>query len=193
MLFTIVCASVCLWIIWHLLLTTGFSVNNGFAKITTNRTKTWKDTNRTSGAYAGKNQMLINDKTMIMSVMKLGRFGNNMFQYAALRGLAHSMGYKPVLPMSFMDLEKAFDLPVTFVTPQTLAEYNFTTHVENWNSSQTSPNNTMLAILDENGTHIMLKGFFQSYWYFENVKKYIRRDFEFRSSVKLQVKEFFYW
>jgi hypothetical protein len=127
---------------------------------------------------------------MIMTIAKSGRFGNNMFQYAAMYGLAAMKGHTPVLSESFVYLQKAFHLPVEFISPLTMAKRNFKYHVENWNS-ETSLNKTMLDIEHSNDTDIILQGYFQSYLYFENVKEMIRKQFEFKESVKADVQEFF--
>jgi len=110
---------------------------------------------------------------------KLGRLGNQMFQYAALRGIAAKNGYDFSIPSSeFKDeykdhqLLKAFQLNglknIGFVKGPYIKEKHF--HFDS-NLYQHMPD----------GHNIV--GYFQSEKYFKNIEKEIREDFSFKENV----------
>ena len=119
----------------------------------------------------------------------LGRLGNQMFQYAAVRGIAAMRGYEfgiPPFESSRVDnysLHRAFTLPN--VTKRNL-------HVLD---------NGHAPVVVEKHFHfdeelhrmcpndVSLFGFFQTEKYFANIKNEIREDFTFHDSILNPVKE----
>lgn len=108
-----------------------------------------------------------------------GRLGNQMFQYAALRGIANSNGYDFCIPYSeFKDewrdhqLFEAFELDglknIKFLPGDYYMEPQF-------NYSQEYVNNCP--------DNINLFGYFQTEKYFLHIEEDIRKDFTFKSKI----------
>ena len=113
---------------------------------------------------------------------KLGRLGNQMFQYASLKGIAANNGYNWMIPPPAQTpnewsdhqlfnpfvLESLQNLNVQYVcgTRPTVRESTFSFDENLFNNCPKSVN---------------LAGYFQSEKYFKNVEDEIRNDFTFRS------------
>ena len=108
----------------------------------------------------------------------LGRLGNQMFEYAALRGIAEKHGYDICIPPSDHEgienysLHKCFNLdhiPTGFIDNKRYSmEETFHFNNELFNTCQ---------------DNISLYGFFQSWKYFSNIQDLIRKDFTFHDSI----------
>ena len=112
----------------------------------------------------------------------IGRFGNQMFQYAALKGIAGKHGYQYCIPKNSVvtdalgnklrtELFDVFNLNVNIQkieTDQYLQEPSFN-YSENFFNS--CPDN------------VSLWGFFQSEKYFKHIEKEIRKDFTFKMEI----------
>ena len=108
----------------------------------------------------------------------LGRLGNQMFEYAALRGIAEKHGYDICIPPSDHEgienysLHKCFNLdhiPTGFIDNKRYSmEETFHFNNELFNTCQ---------------DNISLYGFFQSWRYFSNIQDLIRKDFTFHDSI----------
>ena len=123
---------------------------------------------------------------------KNGRFGNQMFQYAATRGIAAWKGYEWCIPDGpknddeFEDEENqhklfmAFKLPGVKVVNMHPAPYqqegSFTFDEDLFNNC---PDN------------INLYGYFQSEKYFEHIEEAIRQDFTWRDDVRYLCEDLF--
>jgi hypothetical protein len=115
----------------------------------------------------------------------LGRLGNQMFQYAALRGIAEKYGYEYCLPptefvgrfdpncatsdVNIFQCFKLSDAPKLILDAPQLEETCFERDETIWNNC---PDN------------VSLFGYFQSPKYFENLEQQIRNDFTFIDEVK---------
>lgn len=111
-----------------------------------------------------------------------GRFGNQLFQYAALRGIAQIHGYKFCIPKSNFkyhnnewqehQLFSAFVLPhcknKNILSANTYEEKQFT-YCQNY--------------VDECPDNVNLFGYFQSEKYFLHIADSIREDFTFRPEI----------
>jgi hypothetical protein len=114
----------------------------------------------------------------------LGRLGNQMFQYASLRGIASKHGYEYCLPPEeivgsldancassdtniFSCFKLAYAPKVLLDAPQ-LEETSFTRDDNIWNNC---PDN------------VSLFGYFQTEKYFNNIEEEIRKDFTFIDEV----------
>ncbi|MCJ7649978.1 MAG: alpha-1,2-fucosyltransferase [Candidatus Lokiarchaeota archaeon] len=117
----------------------------------------------------------------------LGRLGNQMFQYAALRGIAKTKGYEFCIPESNFKNEwedhqlfEAFTLlnlknrktGRVGVYPET--QYNYSK-----------------KYVDECPDNINLSGYFQTEKYFSHIADSIREDFTFKSEILNPCKEAF--
>ena len=99
----------------------------------------------------------------------MGRLGNQMFQYAALKGIAKHREYQYSIPTN-TSLQECFKIPTTISNQNT----NFL-NVDNFefdsNLFNTCPDNVDLV------------GYFQSEKYFNHIEKEIRQDFTFYDRI----------
>lgn len=121
----------------------------------------------------------------------LGRLGNQMFQYASLRGIAANRGFDFCIPP-----QSAFGVSDPNVKNSATNIYN-TFNLNKYN--QQIPNQ---KVVKESGYHfdkelfdscedgVDLFGYFQSEKYFKNIENDIREDFTFRDDVIKTCKEF---
>jgi hypothetical protein len=100
-----------------------------------------------------------------------GRLGNQLFQYAALRGISSNLGYDYLYPSDNIELCKIFNIPPKVGTG---------------NANRLSPSGFEF---DENlysscpdGTD--LYGYFQSEKYFKNVETILRNEFKFSNQIE---------
>jgi hypothetical protein len=120
---------------------------------------------------------------------QLGRLGNQMFQYAALRGIASNRGYDFCIPNHSQVIKDpyGFDLKIELFHP--------------FKMSNVSSRNIKLLdrgyapVAQERQFHfdeilfnmcpdeISIAGFFQSEKYFKNVENQIREDFSFKDEI----------
>jgi hypothetical protein len=121
----------------------------------------------------------------------LGRLGNQMFQYASLRGIAANRGFDFCIPPEYSfgvndpnvkksdtNIHTSFDLKKynqSISNNQIIQEFGF--HFEE------SLFNNCLDNVD-------LYGYFQSEKYFKNIEKDIKKDFSFNSEIVTACKEF---
>ena len=126
---------------------------------------------------------------------KLGRLGNQMFQYASLRGIARNRGYDFCIPNHQEVLKDpyGFDLKIELFYPFKM------THIR--------PHNIKLLdrgyapVAEEKHFHfdeilfnmcpdeISIAGFFQSEKYFKHIEDEIREDFSFKDEILDPCKE----
>ena len=110
---------------------------------------------------------------------KLGRLGNQMFQYASLRGIAKNNGYNFCLPPSSNNNEwEDHQLYVPFKVPNiTLLNVQY---IDGRRPIVPEKSFTFDEDLYNNCPKwVSLQGFFQSEKYFKNIEEEIRCDFEF--------------
>jgi hypothetical protein len=116
----------------------------------------------------------------------IGRFGNQMFQYAALKGIAANRGFEYTIPPEYPQVQidnygllEAFNLShnnIGFTQHKTLVqERHF--HFDE-------------KIFNECPDNVNIYGFFQSEKYFKHIGDEIRKDFTFSNNWLEPCKEF---
>ena len=133
----------------------------------------------------------------------LGRLGNQMFQFAALKGIARNRGFNYCLPPSDLYTEhtnvQQYDAEVAAgkAMHQLFLPFKLT-NTSDLNCQYldrdrpTAPESGFT--FDENLFNrvpdwVNIQGFFQSWKYFDNIKDEIRGDFEFKDFVQDPCKE----
>jgi hypothetical protein len=99
-----------------------------------------------------------------------GRLGNQMFQYASLKGISRNKGYWYSIPQRNCELKECFNIPITYTN-----EFENDILEEKYEFDENLFNNCP--------DDINLDGFFQSEKYFENIESEIRKDFSFRKEI----------
>jgi|TARA_B100000073_G_scaffold100448_1_gene79994 hypothetical protein len=100
----------------------------------------------------------------------MGRLGNQMFQYAALKGIASYRGYEYSIPSHDMMLKQCFKIPET-KSNNNIKSYSFDGIEYNKNYVNDCPDN------------VDISGYFQSEKYFQHIRSEILKDFTFHDDV----------
>ena len=115
-----------------------------------------------------------------------GRFGNQMFQYAALQGLAQLTHHTPKFTCSSSLIESYPFIAANCVPPERLES-----HIVASENSITF-NASLLCMYEswlveqatrENQRHIVISGYLQSWKYFQNVSSILHKHFQFNAHV----------
>ena len=116
-----------------------------------------------------------------------GRLGNQMFQYASMRGIAAARGYDWVVPPQDYDHTANYALFETFnmstVRPKNIGFVRGQVIQENDHCFSQD-------FFDECPDNSTLEGFFQTEKYFKNVEDDIRSDFTFKDDYLKPCKEY---
>ena len=115
----------------------------------------------------------------------LGRLGNQMFEYAALRGIAKRHGYEYCIPPSNRKGIENYSLHEAF-------KLNEEVHqgvIENINYAQEPYYHYCEEMFEKCPDNVSLYGFFQSWKYFRNAQEEVRKDFTFHDSILNPCKE----
>ena len=121
---------------------------------------------------------------------KNGRFGNQMFQYAATRGIAAARGYQFAIPdgpksdAEFHDEENQHKLFMAFKMSGTLSVYDLNAPYKQEGSFRFDQD-----IFDNCPDEVNLYGYFQSERYFKHIEEEIREDFTFKPEVQKLCKD----
>jgi len=116
---------------------------------------------------------------------QLGRLGNQMFQYASLRGIAARRGYDFGIPDSNFSNEwvthQLFEVFDLVHLPKNNIRY-----LDNGHAPVASEKHFHFdkQLFDQCPNEVSLHGFFQSEKYFKHIEESIREDFTFRSHIK---------
>ena len=132
----------------------------------------------------------------------LGRLANQMFQYSTLFSIAHKNGYEFAIPSdNFKVIDSSYN-PITDKTDYMylqisecfnlsgkilpLSDIKYTkTYDHGRDYAKFSPEIFNIA----DGTNI--KGYFQSYKYFDNIKELIKKEFTFKPTIELNASNYF--
>ena len=122
-----------------------------------------------------------------------GRLGNQMFQYAALVGIARRHGLDFSICKCNLELYKCFDIPtqiISYYNPDFVCPHNLESDIIygpyeiflNNNEQYDKLLNTDFDshFFNTNYNNKSIFGFFQNYKYFENVKSEIKNHFTFK-------------
>ena len=124
---------------------------------------------------------------------KSGRLGNQMFQYAALRGIAANRGLDWVIPppgtsgVDEFGCENNYCMFETFKMTGATEEHYGIPDSHPWAIWKEFHFNEQ--IFNECPDNVNLDGYFQTERYFENVEKELREDFQFQDSIYQPCKE----
>jgi len=114
----------------------------------------------------------------------LGRLGNQMFEFAGLRGIAAEHGYEVCIPPADHQGIENYSLHQCFKLDH--IKTGFISN-ENYSLEQTFHyNNDLFSTCPDNTS---LYGFFQSWRYFANFEDEIRKDFTFHDDILNPCKE----
>ena len=111
------------------------------------------------------------------SLGRNGRLGNQMFQYAALVGIAKNKGYDFRIPED-TDLTRCFDM-LHCGDRYGLIDGD---EVELYDSHEFCE-----ELFNQCPNHVTLHGYFQTEKYFKNAEKLIRLDFRFKKEIQEEV------
>ena len=113
------------------------------------------------------------------NIGSLGRLGNQMFEYAALRGIAAKHGYDFMIPPPENGGIENYSLHSCFKLSSDRKEGV----LGNCEYVQEPHFHFSDEIFERCPDHISLHGFFQSWKYFNNVEDELRKDFTFHDSI----------
>jgi hypothetical protein len=133
---------------------------------------------------------------MMLSFNKLGksgRLGNQMFQYAALRGIAANHGFDWVIPppedggIGDFGEENNYCMFDTFNMVHATEEHLGIQDTKQW--AVWKEFHFHQELFDKCPDNTNLDGYFQSEKYFKNIEQEIRQDFEFQDEILAPCKE----
>jgi len=119
------------------------------------------------------------------NIGSLGRLGNQMFEYAALRGIAARHSYEWCIPPSDRKGIENYSLHECFKLSPDRREGI----MEPCQYAQEPYFHFCQELFDTCPDNISLHGFFQSWRYFDNVKDEIRKDYTFHQGILDPCKE----
>ena len=119
------------------------------------------------------------------NIGSLGRLGNQMFEYAALRGIAARHSYEWCIPPSDMKGIENYSLHECFKLSPDRREGI----MEPCQYAQEPYFHFCQELFDTCPDNVSLHGFFQSWRYFDNVKDEIRKDYTFHEGILEPCKE----
>lgn len=119
----------------------------------------------------------------------LGRLGNQMFEYATLRGIAANKGYEWCIPPTSHRGIENYSLHEAFVMPSVKPQnYKF---LDNGQAPVVGERYYHFdqELFDLCPDHICLQGFFQTWKYFRNIEDEIRSEYTFHDHILGPCKE----
>lgn len=114
-----------------------------------------------------------------------GRLGNQMFQYASIKGISKKHGYEFAIPprSEFGKRDRnVLNDKLNIYDLFDLSHNNF--YVSNYKTISEKPLNFDKDLFENCPDNINLEGYFQSQKYFEHIKDDIKKDFSFNNEYK---------
>ena len=118
---------------------------------------------------------------------RAGRFGNQLFQYAALRGIAANMGYDWIVPPEGSPRPDNYGLFECFKLPHCKEENQGEQQRQQISWRQFHFNSELYNQCPDN---VDIDGYFQTEKYFTDIEDSIREDYTFRDEWMEPCKEF---
>jgi hypothetical protein len=118
-----------------------------------------------------------------------GHLGNQMFQYAALKGIAAHRNYEWAVPSKAVFNASRSSIYECFAL-SSISENNLITN-QSYSEVQETSYNFDKNFYDNCVDNIDLTGYFQSARYFENISDEIKKDFEFLHPLEISVPDDF--
>ena len=116
-----------------------------------------------------------------------GRLGNQMFQYAALRGIAAKRGYDWCIPPDTYNHKDNYGLFETFEMTN-VKEFNI--GFVSGDCIQENNHCFIPEFFDECPDNVSLDGYFQTEKYFTHIEKEIHEDFTFKKNYLIPCQEY---
>ena len=121
-----------------------------------------------------------------LTVNRIGRLGNNMFEYAALKGVSMLTGHNPILPDEYKSIRTIFpniSIPIG---------NNSMNDVQHCGEDRFNISRSVHCILSScQGRHLFLAGYFVEHVWFDHIQDDIRADFTFSHQIQEKVSRFF--
>ncbi|XP_014668561.1 PREDICTED: galactoside 2-alpha-L-fucosyltransferase 2-like [Priapulus caudatus] len=111
-----------------------------------------------------------------LSIVPRGRLGNQMFQYAALYGLAAATGLAPFIS-PHMNISRVFELSLPVRDPPPKTSRDDIRVV--WKAFDSA-----LFRLQPQRDYVLLMGYTNSWLYFDHVRERVRREFTFAPAIR---------
>ena len=122
-----------------------------------------------------------------LTVNQLGRLGNNMFEYAALKGVSMITGHNPILPDKYKNLRTIF--PNISIPIGNNSMYD----VQHCGENRFNISRSVHCMLSScQGRHLFMVGYFAEHVWFDHIQDDIRADFTFSHQIQENVSRFFY-
>jgi hypothetical protein len=122
---------------------------------------------------------------------RMGRFANQMFQYASLKGIAKNVGVDICIPNHTQAVDDGIG---NRLRTELFDSFDLNVNIGLLNNGHSPVVNERFFHFDEElfnlcPDHVTLQGYFQSEKYFKNIENEIREDFTFKNEVAKPCKE----
>jgi len=122
---------------------------------------------------------------------RMGRFANQMFQYAALKGIARNIGADIMIPNHTQVMDDGIG---NMLRTELFDSFDLRVNVGLLNNGHSPVVNERFFHFDEElfrmcPDHVSLQGYFQTEKYFKHIEDEIREDFTFKDEILKPCKE----
>ena len=122
---------------------------------------------------------------------RMGRFANQMFQYASLKGIARNIGTDICIPNHTQAVDDGIG---NKLRTELFDSFDLNVHIGLLNNGHAPVVNERFFHFDEElfsmcPDHVSLQGYFQTEKYFKHIEQEIREDFTFKDEILKPCKE----